>query len=129
MASWEQVKNFIRGNYKVQNDEGDLFRMVFDLGNDRTQLVFVQKIINKNNSIWVQISSPVGIIKQEKINKALEMLNDKPCGGLVKIGDKHFIRHCMPIDDMSLDEFSVPLNFITNAADELEQKFVGGDEQ
>ncbi|GBU26766.1 hypothetical protein R84B8_00278 [Treponema sp. R8-4-B8] len=129
MASWDQVKNFIRSNYKVQNDEGDFFKMVFDLSNDRTQMVFVQKVQTKQNGIWIQISSPVGIIGQEKMNKALETLNDKVCGGLVKIGDKHFVRHCMPIDDMSLDEFAVPLTFITSSADDLEKKFVGGDEQ
>jgi len=129
MASWDQVKNFIKGNYKVQSDEGDFFKMVFELGNDRTQMVFVQKIDTTKNGIWIQMSSPVGIIKQEKINKVLEVLNDKVCGGLVKIGDKHFIRHCLPIDSMSLDEFSVPLSFITSSADDLEKKFVGGDEQ
>jgi len=129
MASWDQVKNFIRGNYKVQDDDGDFFRMIFDLGNNRTQMVFVQKVITKKDGIWIQLSSPVGIIKQEKINKVLEALNDKVCGGLVKIGDKHFIRHCIPIDHMSLDEFAVPLNFITSSADDLEEKFVGGDEQ
>jgi hypothetical protein len=127
MATWEQVKDFAKKNFKMQNEEADYFNMVFDLGDNRTQLVNVTKNQTKSGGIWVQIYSPVGIIKQDKINNALEDVDDAICGGLVKTGDKHFVRHCMLIADMSADEFAVPLVFVTALADALEEKYVGGD--
>jgi hypothetical protein len=128
MATWEQVKDLIKGNFQSIDDEGDLYKSVFDLGNGRTQMVFVQKFETKNKSIWIQIASPVGVIRQDKINKALELINEKACGGLVKIGDKHYVRHCLPIEDLSQEEFAVPLILITSIADELEKVLIGGDQ-
>jgi len=130
MATWDDVKGFIRSKYKLKEDEGDFFSLVFDFSDSRSQLVFIQKFTIKNGSVcWAQISSPVGIIPQNNINKALEMLNDKVCGGLVKIGEKHFVRHCMPIADLAAEELTDPLGFVTASADELEKAFVGGDAQ
>jgi hypothetical protein len=57
------------------------------------------------------------------------MLNNKVCGGLVKIGEKHFVHHCMTFNNLSKEEFNLPLLFITAATDELEQEFIGGDDQ
>jgi len=128
MATWEQVKEFVNKNFKIQKDGGDSFNIVFDLGDNRSQLVNVSKAQTKNGDVWVQIYSPVGTIRQDKLNNALEDVDSAICGGLVKLGDKHFVRHCMLIEDMSADEFSVPLLLITAIADSLEEKYVGGDQ-
>jgi len=128
MATWEQVKEFVKNNFKMQKEEANYFNMVFNVSDTRSQLVNVVKAQTKNGDVWVQIYSPVGVIKQDKINNALEDIEDAICGGLVKVGDKHCIRHCMPIADMSADEFAVPLILITALADVLEEKYVGGDD-
>jgi hypothetical protein len=129
MATWTEVEGFIRNNYKLEKDEGDFFQMLFELDNDRSQIVFVQKFTTGGSgNVWIQISSPVGVIKQSDLNKALEVLNDKVCGGLVKIGEKHFVRHCLPIEDLSSAEFDTPLRIVISVADDLEKQFVGGDE-
>jgi len=127
MATWENVKEFVRDKYRLQEDEGDFFSMVFDMGDDRSQIVFIQKFETGNSGVWAQISSPVGVIPQDKMDAALTMLNDKICGGLVKIGNRHFVRHCLPIADLSVEEFTDPLFFTTSSADDLEKVFVGGD--
>jgi len=126
MASWDDVKSFVKSKFKIE-DQGDLIRTVFDTGNSRSQLVFMQKFTSNNGDVWVQISSPVGVIPQNKMEAALTMLNDKVCGGLVKIGDKHFVRHCMPIADLSQEELLYPFGFVTTTADDLEAAFIGGD--
>ena len=127
MATWEQLKDFVKSSYKIQKEEEDYFIMVFDLANNRSQLVTVGKNHTQNGDVWVQICSPVGVIRQDKLNNALEDIQNAICGGLVKAGDSHFVRHCMLIEDMSADEFSVPLILITAIADTLEEKYVGGD--
>jgi hypothetical protein len=127
MATWEQLKTFVKSNYKMQKEEADYFNMVFDLGDNRSQLVNVTKAQTKQGDVWVQIYSPVGVIRQDKLNNALEDIDSVVCGGLVKVGDKHFVRHGMLIEDMSAEEFNVPLLLITAVADSLEEKYVGGD--
>jgi hypothetical protein len=128
MATWKQIKDFIRSNYKSQKDEGDFFQMTFELEGDRSQVVFIQKTKSQNGSLWIQISSPVGLIEDDEINDALEMLNDKMCGGMVKIGECHFIRECMSIDDLSPEQFVSIMEIIVGVADEMEERFIGNDE-
>jgi len=128
LATWEDVKAYIRNKYKLQDDKDDFFSMVFDLSGDRTQIVFIKKA-SADGRVWVEINSPVGVIPQNKLDAALTMLDDKICGGLVKIGQKHFVRHSAPIDDLSAEELSVPLAAVTATADDLEKEFVGGDAQ
>jgi len=126
MASWDDVKSFVKSKFKV-DDKGDYFSTVFDTGNSRSQMVIMSKFTTNSGDVWVQISSPVGVIPQNKLDAALAMLDDKVCGGLVKIGDKHVVRHCMPIADLSQEELMYPLGFVTATADDLEAAFVGGD--
>ena len=128
MANWNGVRDFIKGKYTVAKDDGDYLAMVFNTTDGRDQLVSVKKIQTGQGEVWVQISSPVGYIPIKYMDDALELLDNKMCGGLVKIGDKHFVRHCMPVADLSTEELDDPLHIVINVADELEKKFVGGDE-
>jgi len=128
MATWKQIKDFIRSNYSLQEDEGDFFQMTFEVDNSRTQVVFIQKTKSASGILWVQISSPIGFIEDDEINDALEMLNDKICGGMVKIGERHFIRECMPIDDLSPEQFVAVLEIVVGVADEMEERFIGTDD-
>jgi hypothetical protein len=56
-------------------------------------------------------------------------LSDKVCGGLVKFGDRYWVRHSMPIGDTSHDELIFPIDVVSAVADTLEETFVGGDDQ
>ena len=128
MATWKQIKDFIRNEYKLQEDEGDFFQMTFELEGDRSQVIFIQKIKSEFGSIWMQISSPIGIIEDDEINDALEMMDQKLCGGMVKIGKRHFVRHNMLIDELSPEQFVTIMRIVMNTADEMEQRFIGSDE-
>jgi hypothetical protein len=128
MATWKQIKDFIRSNYSLQEDEGDFFQMTFELDDDRSQVVFIQKTKSQNGSVWLQMSSPIGLIEDDEINDALEMLNDKMCGGMVKIGERHFIRECLPVDDLSPEQFVAVMEIIIGVADEMEERFIGSDD-
>ena len=128
MATWKEIKDFIRNNYNLQKDEGDFFQMTFEIDENRSQLVFVQKTKSQSGDIWIQIASPIGLIEDDEINDALEMLNDAMCGGMVKMGERHFVRHCMPIDELSPDQFIKSMNIIVGVADDMEKRFIGGDD-
>jgi hypothetical protein len=129
MATWKEVKDFIRSKYTLQSDDGDYFSFVYKEANGRTQLVSISKKTSNAGAIWAEMLSPVGVIERDELNDAMEDLYVWMCGGLIKTGERHFVRHCACIDDMSADELVKPLGIISSAADELEQKYVGGDKQ
>jgi hypothetical protein len=129
MATWKEVKDFIRGKYTLQTDDGDFFTFVYNEGNNRTQLVMITKKTSNSGEIWAEMLSPIGVIERDELNDAMEDLKVFMCGGLIKTGERHYVRHCASIDDMSASELVRPLEIISSAADELEQKYVGGDKQ
>ena len=126
MATWSEVKGFLKSNYKVQKEEENNVVVLTEFKDGRSQLVWIFRQ-ELSGDVWAEISSPVGIIKPESINAALELLNKGICGGLVKIGDVHAVRHGMPIADLSTDEIAGPLALVAGAADTLEENFIGGD--
>jgi hypothetical protein len=130
MATWKEFKNFIRANYELTSDTGDTFSMVFEFDDQRTQSVFIVKRKTDSGEIWIHILSPIGEIEPDEIDDALETAADWLCGGMVKLKSdpKYFMRHSMPIDTLSVSMFNSTLRIITHAADTLEERFVGGDE-
>jgi len=126
MATWNEVKEFIKSNYTVQNEEDNMIVLLQKFTDGRSQLIYVMKK-DLNGAVWADISSPIGTLKAGDINSALEALFGATCGGLVKVGDFHAVRHCMPIADLSSDELNGPLKLVAGAADTLEEKFIGGD--
>ena len=127
MATWKQIKDFIRNSFELQEDKGDFFKLILYSRNDRSQRLFIEKRETQSGAIWMQIASPIGIIEDYEINDALEMLYDKICGGMVKIGKKHYIRECLPIDDLLPEQFVVIMKKVASIADKMEERFVGGD--
>jgi len=126
MANWNEVKGFLKSNYTVQKEEENLVVLLQEFSDGRSQLIYVIKT-DRKGEIWAEISSPVGTLKAGDINTALEMLTNATCGGLVKVGDYHAVRHCMPIADLSNEEIDGPIKLVAGAADTLEEKFIGGD--
>lgn len=128
MATWAEVKRTIRQNFKVADESQDVLKLIFETNDDRTQVVFIEKTQNADGELWVQISSPIGVIDTSEIDDALEIVGEKLCGGLTKENGTHYVRHSMLAGDLSYDELIRPLNIVCKTADILEEKFIGSDE-
>jgi hypothetical protein len=129
MAAWDDVKAFLKKNYQVEKEEGNLIYIIRQFDDGRSQLVLVTSVADTNTNItWLQTYSPVGLIAAGSLNQALEDLDKSFVGGLVKLGDKHFVKHSTPIENLSVDEIDLPLRYVAIAADILEEKYVGGDQ-
>jgi hypothetical protein len=129
MASWEEVQGFIEKELSAKNKGDDFWLATLALPDNRTQIVgFCKKIDKLSKAVWLDIQSPVGKIdSREKLDKALDFLAGLTCGGLIKLDDVYFVRHGIPIDDLSANEINGPLLSVCFSADILEEKLVGGD--
>jgi hypothetical protein len=127
MASWNAVKDFLKKNYTNVQDNDTSVSFTVGWNDGRSQLVIALVQTNNAGEEWLSLNSPVGAISTAKLNAALESIGEYICGGLVKIGEKHFVRHAAPMADLSEQELLAPLNNITTTADEIEKEFVGGD--
>jgi hypothetical protein len=126
MVNWDTLKDFIKKNYQAKNDDGKSINIEQAFESGRTQLVNVSKH-EIDDKVWVHILSRVGTIAADKLNEALELLYKQRIGGLVQVNGKHFVRHCIPIDDLSTEEFDKPMRHVAAVADALEEKYIGTD--
>jgi hypothetical protein len=127
MASWEELRSYIRITYKVAEDNGNLLRLLFAVGEGRSQIVIVAKSTTGSGVEFATIASPFAEAGQVEIDSVLGSMAEYVVGGIVAYGDMYMVRHSVPLANLDPDEFEGPLHLVLSAADVLEAKFVGSD--
>jgi hypothetical protein len=121
MATQAEVKSYITKNMSAELIDGDMYRIVFDLGEDRTQLVYaaVRETI-------MSVSSPFAMTEDVTPKQAIKAVEDFTFG-IGTLGDWYVVRHVVPLADLDESEIIVGLEIVAGVADELEEELVGGD--
>ena len=127
-VTWSDVVRHLETTYKTTR-EGDLIKIVFIYPDkqDRTQLVLVDHE-QQTNRLLVEVLSRVGDIPPGYVYKALEIIGKKYFVGLEKMGDKYFVRITLNMNYVPLSELGPMIELVGRTADDLEQMYVGGDE-
>lgn len=126
MATWADLSGYIRTQYKIASDDGTVIKLIFSVGEGRSQVVLVARETLLEDE-WAAIASPFAIASKVDLQEVLETAGGFLAGGVVKIGDNLWVRHSVPLAALDQSDFSEPLAFVTHAADILEQKFSSGD--
>lgn len=121
MASQQEAIKFIKSNYNTEELGEGTLKLVFDLGDGRSQLVIAT--VNESN---VQFSSPFAKVDDVTAKIALEA-NSEFSLGMQIIGDFYMVKHVAPLADLDASEINDAFEMIANIADELEKKLLGGD--
>jgi len=127
MASWEDLRAYIQNSYKIAKDEGDVLTLVFDTGGGRSQVVLVGRNDTGGGIPFATIASAIGSVDELPLGPVLTELSTYVVGGAVIYGDLVMVRHSVPLVNLDVNEFVTPLDLVINAADLLEQRFVGQD--
>ena len=119
MATWTELKQFLYNNYKIDNDSGDVIRMLFDTGNGRSQFISVH-----NFDPLVTFSAPFG--KVSDINPATVLKSALPFG-VAQVNDFYTMIHTSWIATLDELEVHAPIDALVTRADELEKELTGKD--
>lgn len=127
MASWSDVVRYVRANYTVADEQDGVIKMVFDVGDLRSQLVFLCQQTLRDEEEWLQIESPFADVGTVDLQRVLEEVGDTVCGGAAIVAGHITFRHSVPLANLDINEFERPLMLVTTTADHLEKTLVGGD--
>jgi hypothetical protein len=128
MATWGDLVTFIRTEYRVTRVEPDEIRIEVEFEDERRQAVVVYREVLDQREEWVQIASPCGRATEVNLLALLtEIGSTAVVGGLVIMGEYVAVRHSLPLENLDINEFVDPLALVAGVADELEEKFTGGD--
>lgn len=125
---WADVKRFLRKSYKVAAEENNVLAFDFDLEKNRSQRVFAELAQTEDGEQWIKISSCIGLIDPSEVNEVLKMLDGYCWGGLTFNGEKHYISHSLLLSTASDETLISPISTLAQIADEIEEKYIGGDQ-
>ena len=129
MATWKELRNHIRSNYKLVDDSAeDIVSMAFNL-KDRSQLIFVGLEEDPAGGQWAQISTVVGELPQVDLKAACHAAARMGIGGIIlREGmNQVFLSHSLPLENVDINEFEDPVNILCIAGDIMEREFTGKD--
>jgi hypothetical protein len=130
VATWSDLLAYVRSNYTVAEEEDGWVKMIFDVGDLRSQVVFLQRhALLEGSEDWLVIESPFGELGDIDLPRVLAEVGKTVVGGAALVaGHILTVRHAVPLENLNINEFERPLALVTTTADRLEKHFVGGDE-
>jgi hypothetical protein len=129
MASWTELTDYVRANYKIADEKPNMLKMIFRTDGLRSQVVLlVRDTLMDGVEEWVRIESPFADADKVDLRRALQQVGQTVCGGAGMVGDVVTIRHAVPLVNLDVNEFERPLQLVLTTADRLERELVGGDE-
>lgn len=129
MATWQQVRDYLKSNYKIGPDQGERLRIEFEVRPGRTQLVFLtHQTLMDGAEEWVLIESPFAQLGEVDLQRLLIALENKVCGGLGTADGKFLVlRHAVPLANLDINELERPMQLLINTADAFEFDISGQD--
>jgi len=126
MATWPEVKDFIRSNYVVASEDGNLMRLEFNAGNGRTQLIFVMGVDTGDEFASVRFFSPFAQEGDISPSQFLELARNTTFGLAETAGLLGYVHNAF-LADLDASEINVPMVAVTGFADQTERRLGLGD--
>lgn len=125
MADWSTLRGFVMANYKIDRDLGEDIRLLFDVGEGRSQIVLISKIADTG---WAEVSTAVCREDHLDARDALRRNSKMKIGGLALLDDGTVVfRHAFPLENLDPNEFQEPLHTAALYGDKLEREIAGSD--
>lgn len=128
VATWVDLVRFVDHTYKYELLSNELLKLVFNVSNLRSQVVFIEHAFNDSQSEWCKVSSPIGKLDPSQIVYAARRLGGMLLGGLTMEDDVVYVTTSMPLLNIDANEITDSIEGVVNIADKLESDILGTDE-
>ena len=128
MATYKEFEKYVRENFEVLPESTkDLLAIGFNISDDRTQIVFINRGGSQSFGEVAHVVSILGEISGKKLEKALEETSRLNVGGLVKIEGRIAYRCSIMLEDVDESEIEKSIRIAAMGSDHLEEMFTGED--
>jgi len=126
MATWEQLREYIKGNYAIDEEDRDWLTLTLHFDAGRSQQVRVAHMTFQDVE-WAVLSTMVCREDDLQPMSALRRNGELVFGGLALIGESFIFRHAVELAHVDPAEFEAPLRVTTEYGDLLEKEITGQD--
>jgi hypothetical protein len=127
MPTWGEIKEYARSKYKLAKDEEGFFSLVFEYQSKRRQLIYVRHF-KAFDQDWVEFASACCHESEMAPKVALKKNANFAVGAIALDGDHYVFKYTVPLTNLDIDEFELPLHVVASTADEIEATFAASDE-
>lgn len=127
MTTWDGLKDFVNAQYQIEELSEHLLKVIFNTGNLRTQVAFIEFAGNETGVAWVKMTSPIGRVADIDLRVASEKLAEMIFGGLVVAREWVYVTNGMPLQDLDPNEVTETLGLLVGIADGLEKELLERD--
>lgn len=120
MPTWTDLKDHARSSYKLAEEHGHSFKVVFEYPGGRLQAVIVAHYRAMGRS-WVDFSSAACRIDRMDPEAALQQSFNLAVGSLCLDGEVLVVRHTVMLDHLPLADLELLMHAVARAADQIEQ--------
>lgn len=130
MSTYKQFEAYVKKNLNVVQPEKapkGFMALLYALPDDRSHIVFVAP--GPESDLFgatATLLAPIGELNAKQTNAALEMCSNL-LYGLVKIGDRVFMKTTLLLENIDENEIHDPFLMICLNADMLEEEILGQD--
>lgn len=126
MATWLEVQNFIKANYRIQNETVDSFELVFNTSGNRSQLVAVRRTASGSDLECLMFWSPFATVDQISSNQLVALTEDLVLG-VGRLGKFLVVKHFAFLQDLDASEINKAFILVSGEADDAEKRLGLGD--
>ncbi len=127
MADFDGLRSWARENYDLDDDEDTWFALVFEFDDGRTQKVAVTQFTAYGHE-WVELRSPICEEGELPHRVALKKSANMAVGAIGLHEGRYYVMYSVLLDDLSVEEFEIPLTAVASAAEEFEKSYSSGDD-
>jgi hypothetical protein len=128
MPTWGEIQTYARTKYKLSQDEPEKFSLIFAYDDGRTQQIRVRKFTAYDQD-WIEFGTPVCKESEMAPKVALKKNSEFAIGALALSGELYVMLYSIPLANMDIEEFELPLHVLAGTADNLEQNFSAGNDE
>ena len=127
MADFNGLRAWAEENYELENNEDTWFALVFEFDDGRTQKVAITHFTAYGHE-WVELRSPICEEGELPHRVALKKSAEMAVGAICLHDGRYYVMFSVLLDDLSVEEFEIPLLAVATAAEDFEKSYSSGDD-
>lgn len=128
MATWNDLRNYITSNYKIESDDGSIIRLNFNLPDGRSQYVLVGDTGQVADSHWASVETAIAEVGQIDPRNLLLRNGDLRVGNIgVYENGVVIYQYSVRLNDLDASEIDEAIKLVVLVGDDIEHQLTGAD--
>ena len=126
MATWNELREHMRGTYRLADDEAEMLSMVWKYDDGRSQKIIVRRY-EAFERVLVEVKSAFARSGDADPAALLRKNAELPLATIAQTGDVYIVVYNLLLDHLDFEDFDLYLSRVAAVADTLEETYASKD--